>query len=871
MLLQQTLESIQDEITSKNKDTETQQTTQWFHADLTDFAQQIGRFDNEADKSEKDFFVDEVDRKKVIKNLDTWLTIDDFDDTEIIQAFELSNMLATKVNEISGQCDRWRSQAHQVFAWLEKPSDEQIATFEKIKTKITTIKETVKFVNQIRMRMDEVLYTSEKRVKKNEKTIDGKIGEETIVETIHLSDETKSLDICDEAKYALERIENEEVKKRVRDFCESKSESTLDLAYTWLTNLDLKYALIVLKKAGKMTNLQRVDLSWPNLTSLPPEIWQLTNLQSISLKSPNLTSLPPEIWQLTNLQELNLYRTNLTSLPPEIWQLTNLQELDLYRTNLTSLPPEIWQLTNLQRLDLKWTNLTSLPPKLAFHKVFFDEAVRNEYNFGKEITTDSDNRETYRESISDPKTKTIYAMTMYLTDPSIEKWFKEKLTTYYIYDDGMNYLSDSDKNKLVKYAMQNVKDINYDLLNFIKKNNLHKWVDKTRYRSTVFDQQQWYEQILDNPFHEIEAIHYLTKNSITIGKKQISWLDFIKNTNLFVWFLKTIKNNPAAVQYNAKADLGTQDAYFKAQLDHYQTQLNAFLKKWNQALYTKETSNGKEIMVPNKDNNVVFSIFAPDDNGALRKENRERSDLVHKHIANKDNIHNYNASDTKSKQPKKYTDQEINSLKNTNNITIKKWLASLDPQNLSIPDRITLDIILAIEKNPNQQYIIKMAGHGEKDGSLKYWENIFSRSHFDLLRNLWPNVHLNITSCYSGYKQEKWQDSYAQRIFGDNSNLGSLIFDSQFDTSLWGNSTANSQYHFFDQLLPDEHGNQKTEADFDGDNVVTYHEAVLYNSIHYNYSGTPLYFGKDLKDGWGMQGVMGNNNTTPNETVGSTC
>jgi len=114
---------------------------------------------------------------------------------------------------------------------------------------------------------------------------------------------------------------------------------------------------------GQLTNLQRLDLEDNQLTSLPPEIGQLTRLQTLWLDKNQLTSLPAEIGQLTNLAWLGLDGNKLTSLPAEIGQLTTLRHLYLERNQLTSLPAEIGQLTNLKELRLKGNQLTKLENK----------------------------------------------------------------------------------------------------------------------------------------------------------------------------------------------------------------------------------------------------------------------------------------------------------------------------------------------------------------------------------------------------------------------------------------------------------------------------------------------------------------------------
>jgi internalin A len=131
----------------------------------------------------------------------------------------------------------------------------------------------------------------------------------------------------------------------------------LDLGGNELTSLP--------PEIGLLTSLQDLDL-WDNrLTSLPPEIGLLTSLQRLALGSNRLTSLPPEIGLLTSLQDLALGSNRLTNLPPEIGLLTSLQDLALWSNELTNLPPEIGQLTSLQDLDLGRNELTNLPPEIG--------------------------------------------------------------------------------------------------------------------------------------------------------------------------------------------------------------------------------------------------------------------------------------------------------------------------------------------------------------------------------------------------------------------------------------------------------------------------------------------------------------------------
>lgn len=131
----------------------------------------------------------------------------------------------------------------------------------------------------------------------------------------------------------------------------------LNLSFGELTSLP--------PEIGKLISLTNLDLSYNYLKALPPEINKLTNLTLLKLTSNQLTSLPPEVTRLTKLTYLNLSFNQLTSLPPEIAELTSLVEFDLFGNRLTSLPPEIGKLTNLEYIDLGDNELTGLPQEIG--------------------------------------------------------------------------------------------------------------------------------------------------------------------------------------------------------------------------------------------------------------------------------------------------------------------------------------------------------------------------------------------------------------------------------------------------------------------------------------------------------------------------
>jgi small GTP-binding protein len=151
-------------------------------------------------------------------------------------------------------------------------------------------------------------------------------------------------------------MESNEIKDLIRE-AQKSNVTVLDLSFKNLTSLP--------PEISELKNLPELYIFSNQLTSLPPEISELKNLTKLYISSNQLTSLPPEISELKNLTKLDISVNQLTSLPPEISELKNLTELYISGNQLTSLPPEITELKNLTKLDISGNQLISLPPEIT--------------------------------------------------------------------------------------------------------------------------------------------------------------------------------------------------------------------------------------------------------------------------------------------------------------------------------------------------------------------------------------------------------------------------------------------------------------------------------------------------------------------------
>ena len=91
---------------------------------------------------------------------------------------------------------------------------------------------------------------------------------------------------------------------------------------------------------------------------MPEWIGDLISLNRLDLDYSGITSLPSSIGRLHNLEELSLVETGLSCLPDEIGDLASLENLDLSGScGITSLLPSIGRLHNLEYIASDWPGL----------------------------------------------------------------------------------------------------------------------------------------------------------------------------------------------------------------------------------------------------------------------------------------------------------------------------------------------------------------------------------------------------------------------------------------------------------------------------------------------------------------------------------
>jgi hypothetical protein len=152
---------------------------------------------------------------------------------------------------------------------------------------------------------------------------------------------------------------------------------------------------------------------------------------------------------------------------------------------------------------------------------------------------------------------------------------------------------------------------------------------------------------------------------------------------------------------------------------------------------------------------------------------------------------------------------------------------------LMTPNQIIDAFAKQIHDYSEDYHLFHLWGHGGRDGSLElaWWNRTVT--HFDKLFNLqvahpW-RIRIDIMSCNSFRKDNDWK----------NNTIGSISLDSSQHVAYWKESWSDSTLMI---AFSKKNAQWNLEADYDGDGVVNYHEALIYRAINYNMSLTPIMF-----------------------------
>lgn len=139
-------------------------------------------------------------------------------------------------------------------------------------------------------------------------------------------------------------------------FSKSKDQQ-LRKVITWIRSFKINIPL----QGDEINTIRKLDLSFKNISKLPPEIGCLENLTEINLSYNNLKSLPKELKHISNLHLLNLGYNQFTVIPDAIFSLSNLEFLNLEANMIKEIPSAIGKLNKLTYLNLFANQVSELP------------------------------------------------------------------------------------------------------------------------------------------------------------------------------------------------------------------------------------------------------------------------------------------------------------------------------------------------------------------------------------------------------------------------------------------------------------------------------------------------------------------------------
>lgn len=266
--------------------------------------------------------------------------------------------------------------------------------------------------------------------------------------------------------------------------------------------------------------------------------------------------------------------------------------------------------------------------------------------------------------------------------------------------------------------------------------------------------------------------------SLTLPKGKILQLK-ASHINMYSWLLKTYLAHKEEYDH----DNNSIDRV-KVKLD-YEKNITTFIEQ------------GKERSEKTKENIHVFMVrpsngAGDDKNSSFSSSNQKIKEVYQDKFAWSDRFHDYSSD--------------------------------INPQS---PNKILDAFEKNIEEYPNDKHLFHIWGHSSADWSLylKGWKR--EKKHFARLLNIKAqNPHLikiDIWSCYSWYKDENFYDNTIKNLSLDS------VRHFSFGWKNWSDDTFLAAF-----TLKNDDGT--FIADYDGDGVVSYNEALLYRNITNNSS-----------------------------------
>lgn len=136
-----------------------------------------------------------------------------------------------------------------------------------------------------------------------------------------------------------------------------------------------------------LSALQRLDISYNNITSLPQELYSLQTLKELWLNNNPIKDLSPRISECEALEVLDVRSTQICDLPNTVCLLKKIYELDFNSTPLQSflekehgiVPGDMYGLKSLYKYRYDRSNLRDMLREKLENEQFPADA--DKYNF----------------------------------------------------------------------------------------------------------------------------------------------------------------------------------------------------------------------------------------------------------------------------------------------------------------------------------------------------------------------------------------------------------------------------------------------------------------------------------------------------------
>lgn len=153
------------------------------------------------------------------------------------------------------------------------------------------------------------------------------------------------------------RLQHLEINGKIKLICEELGQlanlQSLDVSSNQLSSLP--------ESIGDLRHLKKIDLRYNSINELPKSFTKLSSLEFLLADKNLLTTIPNSIGNLLNLVELDLSYNDISMIPKSIGKCRKLMTLDLSNNFIKSIPKELYKLSNLETLNLSSNQLTGLP------------------------------------------------------------------------------------------------------------------------------------------------------------------------------------------------------------------------------------------------------------------------------------------------------------------------------------------------------------------------------------------------------------------------------------------------------------------------------------------------------------------------------